>query len=367
MSLRRIASVGLSLAVVAALGVGAAGSAEAKTKPTVKVMTQNLYLGASLTPAMAAKTGTEFLTAVDIIWASVLLTNFNLRAVAVADEIQKHQPDLIGLQEVTNWTNVNNSIEATPIPTFDYYKILQAELAKRGLTYKLVGQSKNASIRAPYNPESAPADKPVPSYGGCNFAQCAITLNDRDMILVRAGSGITYKKAVQAQYKKQEVLPLPDGTKQSFERGWVYSDMKLKGKKFRFINTHLETEDFASVQEAQAKALLKGPADYNGTIITTGDFNSSAAGDVTKTYNILTKNWYKDAWNASRDGAGLSCCQNEYLSNGVSELKTRIDLVLTHGKAKSTGAVLIGADPFATETPKWPSDHAGVVATITLK
>ncbi len=366
MSIRRVVSGVLALAVVTGIGLGAASTAEAK--PKLKVMTQNLYLGASLAPAMQATTGAGFLTAVDQIWYGVLLTDFNIRAKAVAAEIKAQQPDIIGLQEVTNWTNVNNAIDATPIPPFDFYKILNAELKALGLNYKKVGVSNNASIQAPYNPESALAAFPVPSYGGCNFAICSITLNDRDMILVNAANKkLTTKKAVAGNFKKQQLIKLPTGDYESFDRGWVYSDMTYKGKKFRFLNTHLETEDFPTVQVAQAKELLNGPANVNGTLITTGDFNSSAAGDVTKTYGVLTKSWFKDSWNATRDGAGLSCCQNEYLSNGVSELATRIDLVLTHGKAAGTGATLIGNEMFSMTTPMWPSDHAGVVSTITLK
>ena len=368
MSVRRVVSGVLALAVLTGIGLGAASTAEAK--PKLKVMTQNLYLGASLTPAMQATTGAGFLTAVDQIWYGVLLTDFNIRAKAIADEIKAKQPDIIGLQEVTNWTSINSLIDGTPIPQYDFYTILNTELKARGLNYKKVGTSKNASINAPYDPELQNPKYEVPTYGCVGYTSCSITLNDRDMILVNANtSGLKTKKAVSGHFKKQQELPLPTDpvTYESFMRGWVYSDMTYKGKKFRFLNTHLETEDFPKVQVAQAKELLAGPADYNGTMITTGDFNSSAAGDVTKTYGILTKSWFKDSWNSTRDGAGLSCCQNEYLSNGVSELKTRIDLVLTHGKASGTGATLIGNEMFSMTTPMWPSDHAGVVSTITLK
>jgi len=67
-----------------------------------------------------------------------------------------------------------------------------------------------------------------------------------------------------------------------------------------------------------------------------------------------------------RDGKGLTCCQNSDLSNPTSQYKTRIDLVLTRGKAVSTKAVRINDRKFQSTVPLWPSDHAGVVATIKL-
>jgi hypothetical protein len=56
------------------------------------------------------------------------------------------------------------------------------------------------------------------------------------------------------------------------------------------------------------------------------------------------------------------------LNNPVSTLKTRIDLILSRGAARSSGgeAELVGVTPFQAEPPFWPSDHAGVVGGIRL-
>ena len=81
---------------------GAAGSGPGKRDLTV--MTQNLYLGSSLTPALTATDAASFVAAVAQIYATVLYTNFPARAEAIADEIEAKDPDLIGLQEVTKWT-----------------------------------------------------------------------------------------------------------------------------------------------------------------------------------------------------------------------------------------------------------------------
>jgi len=63
---------------------------------------------------------------------------------------------------------------------------------------------------------------------------------------------------------------------------------------------------------------------------------------------------------------GLSCCQNATLSNLTSQLSSRVDLVLVHGAAHPTEAHLVGDVPFQATPPLWPSDHAGVVASVRL-
>ncbi|MGB8021849.1 MAG: hypothetical protein WCF04_11525 [Candidatus Nanopelagicales bacterium] len=62
---------------------------------------------------------------------------------------------------------------------------------------------------------------------------------------------------------------------------------RFQGKSFRFVNTHLETEDFAAVQQAQAAEFLSGPA-RGGQVIAVGDFNSAADGSSTTSYSQLT-------------------------------------------------------------------------------
>ena len=95
----------------------------------------------------------------------------------------------------------------------------------------------------------------------------------------------------------------------SFARGWAYVDGTFEGKKFRFVNTHLEVEDFAATQEAQAAEFLAGPARAPGAVIATGDFNSDAepapTDETTTTYADLTASWFKDAWWVNPGDPGL--------------------------------------------------------------
>ena len=105
-------------------------------------------------------------------------------------------------------------------------------------------------------------------------------------------------------------------------------------------------------------------------MIAVGDFNSAAdpAEDSTTTYDDLTAAWFKDAWQqVNPDDPGLTCCQSSTLINTSSQLRTRIDLVLTHGPVRSKAAAVVGATPISVVAPPfWASDHAGVVATLRL-
>ena len=109
------------------------------------------------------------------------------------------------------------------------------------------------------------------------------------------------------------------------------------------MNTHLETEDFPAVQQAQAAEFLAGPG-KGGTIIATGDFNSASDGSTTTSYAQLTApGKFRDAWDEDELGSGSSCCQESNtpplapgaLNNPDSTLRTRIDLILSRGAARS--------------------------------
>ncbi|MET1058779.1 MAG: endonuclease/exonuclease/phosphatase family protein [Nocardioides sp.] len=333
------------------------------------VMTQNLYLGSSLTPALVATTPAAFVAAVAQIYGTAVATNFPVRAEAIADTIAAEDPDLVGLQEVTNWIAQPLVAGATP-PSFDFLTILQAALAKRGLHYKVAVVSPNADI--------GPAPLVAPPFGcgaptSPTTPQCVVTLQDRDVILVNKDTrGLKVKRTSTGDYVAQQQFQPPGAaTPISFARGWAALDASYKGTDFRFLTTHLEVEDFAAVQEAQAAEFLAGPARKRGPVIATGDFNSAAdpatTTTPTTTYADLTASWFKDAWAVNGGDPGLTCCQNSGLTNLVSGLRTRIDLVLTHGAVRTKSAHVVGDQPIASTQPVWASDHAGVVAELRLR
>jgi endonuclease/exonuclease/phosphatase family metal-dependent hydrolase len=336
-------------------------------KRELTVMTQNLYLGSSLTPAITATTPEAFVQAVAEIYRTAIFTNFPARAEAIADTIAAEDPDLVGLQEVTRWIAQPTVAGPTP-PSFDFLAILQAELEERGLDYRVRAVSENADI--------GPAPLVAPAYGcvAPTVPDCVVTLQDRDVILVNDSTRhLKVRRSLSGDYVAQEVLTPPVGDPVSFGRGWAAIDAKYLGRKFRFVTTHLEVEDFAATQEAQGQEFLAGPSRVRGPVIATGDFNSAADQSTTSTptttYADLTDRFYRDAWAINPGDPGASCCQTGTLTNPVSQLTIRIDLVLTHGAVRSRAAHLVGDTPIpgAVAPPFWASDHAGVVASLRLR
>jgi endonuclease/exonuclease/phosphatase family metal-dependent hydrolase len=340
------------LVIALMLAVLGPGQAVAKDKRELDVMSRNLYLGSSLQPALEATNEVEFVVAVATIFGTVQFTDFTTRAGAVADEIAATTPDLIGLQEVSLWETTGPTL-----PGIDFLAVLLDALDARGLDYSVAAVSENAKIGpAPLVVCAIP--EPI--------GACTVTFTDRDVILVNdVTPGLEVGNSQSGLFEAQAVLDTPVGPL-SFDRGWASIEGTFEGKKFRFVNTHLETETFPEVQEDQAREFLAGPAKAGGAVIAVGDFNSAADGSTTASYAILTKSYFNDAWNLNPDAPGLTCCQNSTLTNGASELETRIDLVLTHGASRALSAEVVGDVPFQMTPPLWASDHAGVVATVRI-
>lgn len=353
----------LALALVWALPVGAAADddddrGKGRGTPSLTVMTRNIYLGSSLTPALTATDPTSFLTAVAQIYGTAQFTNFPARAQALAAEIDATDPDLVGLQEVSQWLTTG---PGTP-PSQDFLDILLAALASRGLDYTVASASQNANIG------------PVPLVSPCGsttVGACTVTLKDRDVILVNdATRGLRWSNPRAGNYTAQQSFapPIPGAPPVSFNRGWTSIDGTYRGERFHFANTHLETQDFAAVQEKQAVEFLLGPAFGRGADIAVGDFNSAADGSTTRTYRLLTLPFlFRDAWWTRWRDPGLTCCESSTLTNPVSQAGSRIDLVLTHGDVRARRAVVVGDVPFQAAPPLWASDHYGVVATLQLR
>jgi endonuclease/exonuclease/phosphatase family metal-dependent hydrolase len=359
-----VALVAVAMSVLTA-GGAEAGSEYSRSQPRLTVLTQNLYLGSPLTPALdpSVDTSAEFVAAVARIYATALATDFPTRAEAIADTIAKEEPDLIGLQEVTDWVAVPTRPGATP-PSVDFLEIVVAELSERGLDYAVAAVVDNADL--------GPVPLVAPQYGcGVAAADCVVSLKDRDVILVNEDTGgLRWWGARSGRYHSQQTFTPPDSPPVSFARGWVTIEAKYRGERFRFANTHLEVSSFADVQEAQAREFLAGPADSRAAVVAVGDFNSAADGSTTDSYSILA-GALNDAWWVNDGDPGYTSGQNGTLSNTSSELDRRIDLIMTRSswrtRVRALEAHLVGDTPFQQSVPRWPSDHAGVVATLVLR
>jgi endonuclease/exonuclease/phosphatase family metal-dependent hydrolase len=323
--------------------------------PPFTLMTWNIYQGADLSPLFNATTPSEFVTAVGSAYNRIQATNFGERADSIADEIQKTRPDLIGLQEVILLrTQIPSDGPATPATniSLDYLQILIDTLAERGLIYEPIVVQNGTDIEVP---------------GLISTGLVDIRLTDRDVILALANNKDFILSNIQgAQFAAKLPLTTPFGPI-SIPRSWVSVDVTFdKGDKARIVSTHLEPLS-PIIQGLQADELLNGPGNTHLPVVFIGDFNSNADGTGTQTYTKLKDAGFIDAWTIKGKGTGFTCCQAEDLQNLVSSLTSRIDLVMFRVDFKVKDIVLVGnLQNDRTISGLWPSDHAGVVASLKL-
>jgi hypothetical protein len=334
-------------AVLALALLAVPGLAQAKPR-TLKVMTQNLYLGADLTPLVAAKNQNQFEKAEEKIAKTVDQTNFPARAKALARLIDKDHPALIGLQEVALWRKgpKNDPAPATTV-VYDFLKSLQGELKARGLRYRAARIQTEADAELP----AVNDDR--------RLTMRDVILQDRD----RKGLKLTGSNS--GHFKTQLQVPLLSKTVQ-FTRGWAYVNAKFNGVKFRFVDTHLESF-VPATRAAQAQELVakKGPANAKGNVILVGDLNSDVSGrggNDSAAIGTLLNFGFKDTWTQVRgNDPGLTCCHPEN-DKGSKPFDSRIDYVLTKPRLKAKTASVVGTSPAdQAEGGLWPSDHAGRV------
>ena len=345
----------VALAAASATSVAAAAPAQAGRQATV--MTYNLYLGANLQPLFAATPATIAGLAQDV-WNHVEQVDFRLRAQAIARQIDESDPEVVGLQEVALWER--GASPAALAPVYDFQQILLGALAARGERYRAVSTSRNF--------QSPPV--PLASGGVGRFT-------DRDVIIVRDGEPASVLKVSNPQAALFTArIPLPNPLLGNVEivRGWASVDVKVRGKSFRFVDTHLEafSADVRALQAVELAAIL---APSPVPVVLVGDLNSRPT-DVAGAYGILTGALgLADAWVAVHGAAGGDTSgQTDDLDLPESRLDHRIDCVLYQPAAIEAVAAEVVGEEQADRTPPlpgapfglWPSDHAGVVATLHL-
>jgi endonuclease/exonuclease/phosphatase family metal-dependent hydrolase len=343
------------LAVLAAIAAVVAPAASAEEPHPfagdrqVTVMTRNIYLGTDLGPIFSAPNPAALLAAVGTGWARVQANDFPTRADALADEIAAAKPDLVGLQEAMLYrTDFPPDGPATPAltPAIEFVELLDDALARRGLEYEAVSVFTGTDVELPAGIPPA----------------LDVRLTDRVVVLARVDESTADLKLSNTQsgtYAAALTVPTAAGTL-TLPRGWASVDVKIRGKEFRFVTTHLEAFS-PLVRNAQAAELVTGPTGTDLPVVLVGDMNSGPGFDL-GAYGILLGGGFADAWPS---GDGFTCCHAVDLSDPNPTLSKRIDLVVTKGGFETVSAHVVGEDPAdRTASGLWPSDHAGVIATL---
>ena len=117
--------------------------------------------------------------------------------------------------------------------------------------------------------------------------------------------------------------------------------------------------------------MINGAGNTTLPVVFVGDFNVTADSGLDPSFAVYQKfinAGFVEAWQLKRaHDSGFTCCQAANLLNPTSQLTHRIDLVLFRGAIQVVDISLVGEKP-SDRTPSglWPSDHAGVVATLRI-
>jgi hypothetical protein len=354
---------------IAALTIPAV--AEAKRGPKITVMTRNVFLGADLGPAINAPSLPQAIDGAGQIWNEFQSTRFPDRAKPLAREIKRSKADLVGLQEVALWRKqVPSDLGAPPINPAatpateveqDFLAILKRELKRIGAKYRVVVVQKEFEAELPVDQDGSDTT------GGAFGADFDARLTMRDVILVRRTSDVKLGKTRKGHFETR-YEPNVGGVVIPVDRGWASVEATRAGRKFRFVDTHLEAFGDPTIREAQAKELIAGPLDTRKQVILVGDLNSG-----TTKHNEPEKPGDELAFEALADfgmkdnGAVQSCCYDS-LFDPYAVFDHTVDHVLTKPGLRTTRAVVTGDDAGErTASGLWPSDHGGVVSTLRLR
>jgi endonuclease/exonuclease/phosphatase family metal-dependent hydrolase len=390
-----------------------------RDKPTVKVMTRNLYLGADILPLAQAASGEEALLAANAVWATAQASHFPARAAAIAREVEEASPDLLALQEVTLWRvgppmaclaggPVTPAAEETAL---DFLKILQRALDREGLHYEVAAQVTSMDVElcigdptdpsslrdlrytdlevilvrqgVPWRDPTLPRIQPLPG-----FVQAPVPPGPGDR------NGGVFAVALESGAPATAFFTVGGSADPVFSwRGWTAVEVERGGRWVRVFETHVEdtlpaladaglpTWYFQALQDAQLVAIVDAvyldPATSLPTIVL-GDFNAyvEPADPSPATYAFLTGGPFpldpaldgmsplRDAWTAlhPRDW-GFTWGFDEALYGG--KLFSRLDLVLATPELEPRAIQRTGVI-VRTRTGQHPSDHAGLVATFQL-
>lgn len=369
------------------------------------VMTQNQYLGADLSPLLSAvEDAVAFNSAVIGVLKQIAANKTTERIEALARLIAKRHPHLVGLQEVYKFGCIDNpesEIDACNDPSISgaFVDHLSKMRAALGSDYEDVARVDNLKLPPdgfplPGLPLNIDSDESIDAF---------VTVLDRDVIFKRSDvlhenvnlsavckrslkpssvNGCNYEKALEVPVKFGE---LPEFNF-SFDRGYVIVDATVKGKDYRFVNTHLEVKDFPlsiplTIQTEQALELIAtlGILPLEGkSLIVVGDINSSPQdqtgfppyGMLVPPYQQFIDSGYIDAWTLRPGHAdGFTCCQPPHLSNRKSVLNERIDMIFSLEAPAKVRRARVLSNKISSKKRRhsrriWSSDHGSVAIKL---
>lgn len=374
----------------------------------VVVMSRNIYLGADVGVAMELLP--DFPAATQFMWDQMRQTDFAKRSKVFVAEIKNERPDVIGIQEATKWY-CQSGFFSDQVVVFDFVQILLSELATAGLNYEVAtkdGQvAQNVGFEIAPIPQLTKATDPelFPSIFGSPEASCGFEI--ADVLLIKSSLAKDVLAVGTTEYsEKYTIIP----TLMSIYRGYSWADVAINGHPVRFVTTHLESsfaDNEIPVAKIQADQLISDLAQTKIPIVLLGDFNSDprdprpAQGanpggqpsesevcgpqteNPTKQNALDQCNAFWTVVNAGFTSVGPDEQDPANFTWGLNALLTgpdpdrekvakeignstgftdRLDYIFVKGQVQPKSAKLIGQ----IKSDLWGSDHAGVVAQLSL-
>lgn len=332
-----------------------------RAAPTATVMTRNLYLGVDLSRLFSARSMDDVRSIAGELLDDIDRHPFGARMDAVAAEIANADVDVVGLQEAAlvrtqrSTDSGSDTDEDAENVVVDLQDRLLAALSERGLEFDVAASTVTTDVAFPADTDDGVVD---------------LRYTDRDLVLVRRGLETANSRT--GRYEESVSLPIPDSDRElTLQRGYCLVDVTVDGTVVTVASTHLES--LSSIPRGEQAAELLDVLPSDGPVVALGDFNTGPATDA-GTYDRLTSS-LRDAHAERRSGeSGYTCCQPPDLRNDQSRLGKRVDAVLYRGPVSSVSARRVGHAPEDRVTARvdgeqvavWPSDHAGVVATLEL-
>jgi endonuclease/exonuclease/phosphatase family metal-dependent hydrolase len=303
----------------------------------LRVGTYNLYLGADLLLLLGDRSAAEIETNREEVRRQLEATAFPDRVDAIARLLAAERLDLVGLQEVCEW-RVDGAV------LWDFEQLLTAALERLGEPYDVVVA------------EPTFAGSGILDLGGTTVR---LGLSGSNVVLRRRGSAVEVVSTARGRFRDALTLTAMGEVALEIARGWCGACCRLPGGgELTFLTTHTEAHDPASRDLQRDELVAALPADGTPTVLV-GDFNAPPE-------RVGMPAGLVDAWVAAGhpSGGGATSGQAADLGNEESWLANRIDYVWVRG-LEVRGCHRFGGDPDdRTATGLWPSDHAGVAATL---
>jgi endonuclease/exonuclease/phosphatase family metal-dependent hydrolase len=377
-----LAFAGLSLTRLAESAEAADG--DGRKGVVVKTMTYNAGLGSGLSARFATTLDGLCERAGKNI-SEVDATNPPLRMRAIARNILRKKPDLVGLNEadaVLTQTPADNGplLGGTSATTvrYDYIQLILDRLNKGKRRYRLVTAHDEFEFEVKANLDGVGS--------GCDVSETDVRLITRNAILKRVGAGVRTSRLRQESYRHQVSFELLGGIPFPVPRGWESVDASVRGSKsFRFLHTHLEAFDNrkrntmldtstdpptkavvgnGAVRAIQADELVEGRAEARIPVVLVGDLNSNVPGvdpgDQKAFQRILAAGFKRRSTQEPP-----SCCIEDDSGGTIADF----DHVVDHIMAKPGGTIRLVSSSIVGRTKVnglFPSDHAGVFSALRL-